>query len=239
MTLLESPDRHPVRRDVRPFGAVVVLAPHPDDESLGCGGLLALLAQARMRPRVVVVTDGSRSHDSPSTPPAALAALRQREALAAVAALGLEPDALSFLGHPDCGMPEPGTPAFDRAAVDLAGALSDADTVLVPWRRDPHRDHQATWELARAAVASLDRPVRWIEYPVWAWEHAATDAAPQPGEAEPWRLPVGEVLDRKRRAIAAHRSQTTRMIDDDPDGFVLAPQMLAHFDRPWELYLDA
>ena len=109
---------------------------------------------------------------------------------------------------------------------------------MVPWRRDPHCDHEATWRLARAAVDSLERPVRWIEYPVWAWEHAASDVAPQPGEAEPWRLDVSSVLDRKRLAVAAHRSQTTRLIDDDPDGFVLEPQVLAHFDRPWELYLD-
>ena len=239
MTLLDAPERHPLRTDLGALGRVVVLAPHPDDESLGCGGLLALLAQAGQEPHVVIVTDGSRSHDSPSTPPAALAALRQREARAAVAALGLPADAVTFLAHPDCGMPEAGTAAFTVAASALSRTLSDADTVVVPWRRDPHCDHEATWALARAAVARLDEPPRWIEYPVWAWEHASTDVAPQHGEATPWRLDISDVLDPKRRAVAAHRSQTTRLIADDPDGFVLEPHVLAHFDRSWELYLDA
>lgn len=240
MTLLQSPTRHPLcpAPTVRALGQTVVVAPHPDDESLGCGGLLALLAEARMRPRVVVVTDGARSHASAAYPPARLAALREAEARAAVAVLGLAPGDVAFLDLPDCGVPEAGPP-FDAAAATLAGHLAGADTVVVPWRRDPHCDHEATWALARAAVARLGAAPRWLEYPVWAWEHAASDRAPQPGEAVAWRLDVASVLGRKRRAVAAHVSQTTALIDDDPDGFVLAPAVLAHFDRPWELYLDA
>ena len=241
MTLLERPERHPLLTAdaVRPLGRIVVVAPHPDDESLGCGGLLALAADAGLSPRVVVVTDGSRSHCSAEYPPDRLAALRQSEARAAVAALGLGPDAVTFLGHPDCGLPAPGSDAFDAAADALAEVLGGADTVVVPWRRDPHCDHEATWALATEAVERLDDAPRVVEYAVWAWEHAATDRAPQEGVGRPWRLDVSAVLARKRRAVAAHVSQTTRLISDDPDGFVLAPDVLAHFDRPWELYLDA
>ena len=143
------------------------------------------------------------------------------------------------MGIGDCAVPDPASSEGRAAASDLADRLAEADTVVVPWRRDPHCDHEAVWRLARAAVARLGRPLRWVEYPVWAWEHAATDRAPRPGDGRPWRLDIGSVLDRKRRAIAAHASQTTRLIDDDPDGFILTPAMLAHFDRPWELYLDA
>jgi hypothetical protein len=42
----------------------------------------------------------------------------------------------------------------------------------------------------------------------------------------------------KQRAIAAYRSQTTSLIDDDPTGFCLSPQMLSNFARPWEVYLE-
>jgi len=237
-SLLLDPERHPLRPAdaVRALGRTVVLAPHPDDESLGCGGLLALLAAHGVPARVVVVTDGAMSHPgSAAYPVARLRALREAEAREAVAALGV--DDVAFLRHSDCGMPAPGSAAFQAAADALADVLADADTVLVPWRRDPHCDHVGTWALAAAAVARLDGPPRWIEYPVWAWPHADTEVAPQVGEAEVWRLDIGPVRPQKRRAIAAHRSQTG-LITDDPDGFQLAPDMLAHFARPWELFLE-
>lgn len=240
-SLLLRPERHPLRppEAALALGPTVVLAPHPDDESLGCGGLLATLAAAGVPARVVVVTDGTRSHPSSQAYPAPrLRRLREAEARAAVAALGMASGDVAFLRHPDCGLPEEGTPAHASAAEALAAALVGARTVLVPWRRDPHCDHVATWALARAAVARMTRAPRWVEYPVWAWPNAASGVAPQDGEVTPWRLDVSAHAGRKREAIGAHRSQTTRLIDDDPEGFVLAPEMLAHFERPWELFLD-
>ncbi|MDT0631491.1 PIG-L deacetylase family protein [Rubrivirga sp. S365] len=235
-SLLDDPERHPLRPGgaVCELGRVVVLAPHPDDESLGCGGLLALLADAGRPAHVVVVTDGTKSHDSPTWPPSRLRTLRETEAQQAVGHLGHE-RRVEFLRHPDCGLPAEGTPAFEAAADRLQALLADLrpDTLVVPWRRDPHCDHVATWALARAR---RDPAVRWLEYPVWAWTDA--DAAPLAHEAAAWRLDVSSVLDRKRRAVAAHRSQTTHLIDDDPNGFVLRPDVLAHFERPWELFLD-
>ncbi|PAP81743.1 hypothetical protein B1759_10650 [Rubrivirga sp. SAORIC476] len=237
-SLLIDPERHPLRPgdSVRTLGRTVVLAPHPDDESLGCGGLLARLAAHGVPARVVVVTDGAQSHPgSAAYPPERLRALREAEARAAVAALGV--DDIVFLGHPDCGLPVPGSAPFEAAAERLAEALGRAETVLVPWRRDPHCDHVGTWALAAAAATRLDDPPRWIEYPVWAWPHADGEEAPHEGEARAWRLDIGAVLPAKRRAIAAHRSQTG-LITDDPDGFRLAPDMLAFFDRSWELFLE-
>ena len=89
-SLLIDPERHPLRPgdSVRTLGRTVVLAPHPDDESLGCGGLLARLAAHGVPARVVVVTDGAQSHPgSAAYPPERLRALREAEARAAVAAL--------------------------------------------------------------------------------------------------------------------------------------------------------
>ena len=235
-SLLDDPERHPLRPAgaAAALGRVVVLAPHADDESLGCGGLLALLADAGRPAHVVVVTDGARSHASPTWPPARLRALREVEAQRAVRHLGHGPR-VEFLRHADCGLPDEGTAAFEAAADRLQALVADLapDTVVVPWRRDPHCDHVATWRLA---AARRDPAVRWVEYPVWAWTDAA--AAPRDDEAAAWRIDVSAALDRKGRAVGAHRSQTTRLIDDDPGGFVLEPAVLAHFERPWELFLD-
>ena len=112
-----------------------------------------------------------------------------------------------------------------------------AATVLVPWRRDPHPDHRATSQLVAAALAGL--PSRRLEYVVWAWERAAPTDLPRPGEVAGWRLDIAPVLARKQAAIAAHHSQVAPgVIDDDPTGFLLSEQMLAHFARPFEVYFE-
>lgn len=236
-SLLDAPERHPLcpPETVHRLGTVVVLAPHADDESLGAGGLLALLADAGQAAHVVVVTDGSRSHPgSRAYPPARLAALREREAAEAVAHLG-HAGRLHALRYPDCGLPAEGTDAFAQAADALGLLLADlkADTLVVPWRRDPHCDHEAVWRLARACRRS---GVRWIEYPVWAWTRPET--APTEADATAWRLDTAGAAERKAAAIAAHRSQYAGIVTDSPDAFQLPDAMLAHFRHPWELFLD-
>ena len=54
-----------------------------------------------------------------------------------------------------------------------------------------------------------------------------------------WLLDIGAVVELKQQAIAAYRSQTTDLIDDDPEGFRLTDVMLANFTRPWEVYFEA
>ena len=187
------------------------------------------------------MTDGSRSHpNSLSYPAARLAALRERETLAALAALGLPVNAAHFLRYRDCGLPTAGTLAFEEGAAQLHEMLVALvpDTLLVPWRHDPHCDHEATWRWLRRAAAGLAAPPRWLEYPVWAWTQAGSKIAPQAEEGHAWRLDITPVLAGKAQAIAQHRSQTGALIHDDPGGFVLEPEMLVHFARPWELFIE-
>lgn len=225
------------------LGPTVVIAPHPDDESLGCGGLLALLARANVPVWCVLISDGTMSHPNSARFPApARQALRETELRLALAELGLNPANLQPLGLPDGQVPGPDAPAGAAAVARLVDFLSEKQpaTVLCPWRRDPHPDHRASSQLVRAALAQLPRPPRLLEYLVWAWERAAPADLPQSGEASGWQLDIGPVLAEKQRAIAAHASQLPgSCIDDDPAGFTLAPTMLAHFARPTEVYLEA
>ena len=147
----------------------LVLAPHADDESLGCGGLIAEAAARGFPPAVAVLTDGSMSHPSSrSHPPPRLRALRQAEARAAVAALGVGSERLHFLNLPDGGAPREG-PGMEEAAArvaDLARAYK-AGTILTTWECDPHADHVAAQVIARAAARSMG--ARVVSYPVWGW----------------------------------------------------------------------
>ena len=110
--------------------------------------------------------------------------------------------------------------------------------MLLPWRRDPHPDHRATSHILHSALARYDTHLRLLEYPVWAWERAMPAELPEPGEVRPFRLAIAGVTAAKWQAIMAHQSQVTSMIDDDPHGCLLSPEMLAHFAQPWETYLE-
>ena len=83
------------------LGCALVLAPHPDDESLGCGGLIAAACAGGQPPIVVVLTDGAGSHpNSRAYPPDRLRTTREAETLAALACLGLLEDRVVFLRTP-------------------------------------------------------------------------------------------------------------------------------------------
>lgn len=226
---------------VAEFGSTLVVAPHPDDESLGCGGAIALLKQLSYTVRVLVVSDGTLSHpNSRAFPTPALAALRQQEALTALSILGVEAADVTFLRLKDGSVPINTTPGFDTAIAlvrDYLISFTPA-TILLPWRRDPHADHRASWELVCTAIADLHISPRLLEYPIWDWDPNQRGDALDADAITAWRLDISTVLQQKLQAITAHRSQITDLIDDDPQGFRLTPEMLAHFAHPWELYLE-
>jgi LmbE family N-acetylglucosaminyl deacetylase len=153
----------------------------------------------------------------------------------------VKPQQVAFLGLPDGSVPS--ADALDGArAVEMTLAVlsewPDVRTVLLPWRRDPHPDHRATWSLFTAALDGTQKIVRRLEYPIWAMVHPAPDDLPRTGEARLWRLDIGAVGHQKRAAILAHRSQTTAMIDDAAIGHCLPESVLAQFSHPWELFIE-
>lgn len=219
--------------DIVGSGGLVVLAPHPDDESLGCGGLLCAAAQAGRKVTVICVTDGRLSHpSSPSLDGDALAKLRAAELRDAVKTL--HPDIeIHALGFHDCDVAD--TPPRSDAAV--AAILSILDTtgataLITAWRGDPHKDHVATAALARQAAAERPDLALW-SYPIWG-RFTETDT-PLPEMI--LRFDTEPYLPTKTAAIACHRSQMTPLIADDPDGFTMDPAMQMHFINHAEVFL--
>ena len=229
---------------VAELGSTVVIVPHPDDEALGCGGLLALLHRAGQPSTAVLVSDGTMSHPASKLFLApARRTVREAEFQEALRILGIGDKPL-LLGLPDSQVPAlAATPGFTEAVVQLREFLVSrkAATVLVPWRRDPHPDHRATSQLVQAALVELPHPHRRLEYVVWAWERATPDDLPTAADnVRGFRLDIGTVVPQKQRAIAAHRSQVAPGIfTDDPAGFLLSSEMLAHFAGPHEVFFEA
>lgn len=216
---------------------VVVVAPHPDDESLGCGGLIATAVAQGRAVRIVIVSDGVGSHpNSPSYPPARLRALREDEARAAAARLGVAAQHVSFLRLPDRFVPTTGPEA--QAAIQALQAIvreAAAGAVFVTWAHDPHGDHVASAALAASAVRGLPG-IRLYAYPIWGWTlPAGTEVG---GPPVGLRLAIGEHLAAKRAAIAEHRSQVTGLIDDDPTAFRLTPTIVRFFEEPFEIFIE-
>ena len=205
--------------------SAVFVAAHPDDEVLGAGGLMSMLAASRARLRLVAVTDGERSHQGHSSP-AVLARRRTAETAAALRALGAGATEVIRLGLPDTRL----AAREDDLAAALAPLVSGFDLCLAPWDGDLHPDHEAASRAARRSAVGA-----FYCFPVWMWHWAS------PGDPRvPWdralRIPLPpHTAMRKRVAITRFASQT----EDRGHGLgpVLAPGMIAHFTRAMEVLL--
>ena len=82
-----------------PDGPILIIAPHPDDETLGCGGITALLKARGQAVRIIIVTDGSGA--SIPEPRPDLASVRRKESIQAARVLGIEMEDIVFLSYKD------------------------------------------------------------------------------------------------------------------------------------------
>jgi len=197
--------------DLDGISSILVVAPHPDDETLGAGGLIAACRTLGIAVAVVVVTDGAAAH-STSTP-IELARRRAIEVTAAVRALNPEAE-LTLLGYRDGSTAE----SEDAIRADLAILADGADLVVGPWRGDGHRDHRVVGEIC----ATLG--IRLIEYPIWMW-HWGSPSDPRIPRLRLATLAVGPS---KNSAIALHVSQL---------GSVLREDFVEHFTRGVETFI--
>lgn len=210
---------------------LLALIPHPDDESYAMADLLARSAGRGIEVHVVAATRGEGGRDysraDEVSSPSAVAATRAAELDESCALLGLPPPA--HLDWPDGGLRAmPGA----QAVADLVDLIRGVDPdLVVSLDQDGaygHADHVALWEYTRLALASLmtnapERRRRWLAaafprdlfLPQWRLMTGGPDAAsvsddaPDLGSeaaAVDLRLDV-EDPERKRAAIAAHRSQ--------------------------------
>ena len=197
----------------------MVLAPHPDDETLGAGALIRHAAATGDLCTVIYLTDGSGSHP-PGTP--GLSSARRREAQRAVRRLSARATPIGWMGWKDANPHEPRSRSFARDAQRLAAMLRHhgIDALAVTDPSESHCDHVAAFNLAKAAVRLAHRPVALFSYHVWSGDS---------GRAT--RRIRTRPLDRgiRRNALQAHRSQLTPAYGE---GFRLprALQRMARFD---------
>ncbi len=219
--------------DLSAHDALVVVAAHPDDETLGAGGLLRLAAASGLAVTVVLLSNGEASHpNSPTWTPEALAVQREAETRAAVGMLAADAR-LVTCGLPDGHLAEH-LDAIVAAVVDAIGAAGAATLVAAPWRGDGHPDHEAAGRAAGIAAQRTD--ARAVEYPIWLWHWGTREATPW---ADALVLPLDTMTHRsKSQALAVHRTQLAPLSDQPGDEQLLSPGFVSHFLRHHETFLE-
>lgn len=234
----------------------VILAPHADDETLGCGGLIMTKRSAGTRVDVIIATDGAATH--PDVPrqtltTKALVELREEETRAACKVLGVDTKHLKFLRLPDGELASHAADLEDAIASSIAEM--GPEEVYVCALADGHRDHKA---LARAARALAGRGALGgavlREYPVWYWNFRSWRPS-ETGNSRGFILAIAgmrraaqdtvvssvsmhDFRQRKRAALNCHRSQLgTLEVEPGWDG--LPEDFLANFFKNRELFFEA
>jgi LmbE family N-acetylglucosaminyl deacetylase len=212
---------------VPPRSRAVILAPHPDDETLGCGGLIARLATMMRNITVIAISDGEGSHPPSSALATDLPRLRAAESADAMRCLGAEHIEVLRAGIADGRIER----HRDQLKAWLIRHLQPTDILFAPWRLDGHPDHEAVGNLAVEIEHELG--CKLIEVPIWGWHWAD----PQ-GRSIPWGRARKLAFDpatewKKRRALRCYHSQIER--DGERDEVLPAP-VLAHFVRPYEVF---
>jgi LmbE family N-acetylglucosaminyl deacetylase len=203
-------------------GPLVVVAPHPDDETLGAGGLIHTWAIRYKLPVVIAsVTDGEAA--CPEIPN--LAAIRRSELEAALSDLASTGIDLVHLQLPDGSV--------SHHEQELAAALSDITpdraTIIASFEDDGHPDHDAVGRIARDVAGS--RGAMFAQYPIWAW-HRTTPATFTSRALGSFALsPAAQRA--KENAIRRFRSQ----VSDRPGGAIVPAHVLEYFARPYEVFV--
>ncbi|MBC8123118.1 MAG: PIG-L family deacetylase [Gemmatimonadaceae bacterium] len=217
--------------------SAMVFAPHQDDETFGCGGMIALKRSLNVPVEVVFLTDGCQSHGTrPAGEARKLVLARKREALQAVSMLGITPPAVHFLDQPDGGLETLSCEEHRRLIQQLVHLLQSfqPEEVYVPHRKDRHVDHEATYRLVKAALVESELRAELLQYPVWLlWQAPMLCNAGAPEFRGAYQLAIGPARDAKDRAIEAYHSQhqsTAAGAGVLPDGF------LKQFLAPYELF---
>jgi LmbE family N-acetylglucosaminyl deacetylase len=223
----------------------LVLAPHPDDETLGCGATILRKRAAGTAVTVLVVTDGRHSHRSDALPPLDLAALRRDEMAEAGRRLSLSADSVRWAGFED------GTVAQrEDELTNLVGALFDElrpDEVYATCADEPHPDHAAVGRAARTAAARAG--VRALEYPVWLWGSWPLKRGARLGSTlaatgmvlgrRTVKVSTAGHLEGKLHALEAHASQLRRpaIVPEHDDWHGLPPGVLAAASDAFEMFM--
>jgi LmbE family N-acetylglucosaminyl deacetylase len=179
---------------------VLVVSPHPDDESIGCGGAIRAHVVGGTSVRVVFLTSGEQGGHGRL--PEETSRIREAEAKAAARILGVEN--IEFWREPDGAVR-----VTSKLVARLSGQLRQwrPDVIYVPHEREMHPDHRAACRLVRRAIRGASTRTRHpavMQFEVWT-----------PLERIDHIIDISRYIQVKMAAIRAHKSQCAVMRFDE------------------------
>jgi len=203
----------------------MVVAPHPDDETLGAGALIATLRAQGVPVTVVAVTDGENAYETSQDERDALGQVREAEQTAALQKLGVEANSIHRLRLTDSGLMQR-QEELTRRLLELA---KDGMQIVAPWSGDFHPDHMACAHAAESVAKAKGLPL--ISYFFWTWHRGTMDLLAG--------LPLGRfvpdetAMQAKADALACHASQLEH-VSGEP---ILPKRLLGPARWPFEVFL--
>lgn len=208
--------------------SAIIFAPHQDDETFGCAGVIALKRALNIPVKVVFMTDG-RGSVPDDVNPVEIIHVRYKEALSALEILGVIPSNIHFLEYIDNSLKHLCDEQQSHLIIELAELLQSFTPreIYVPYRYDIHSDHEATYSLVDKAIEASGLEVELWQYPVWVlWQNPLASRFKLPEISSAYRISIDSVQNKKNQAIASYNSQIT----------TLPPGLLNCFFSPYELF---
>jgi LmbE family N-acetylglucosaminyl deacetylase len=221
-----------------PASRVLVISPHPDDETFGCGGTIALLRQANIPVSIIFCTRGEASHQNCcQTPASQIASLRTALAVHAGSHLGINPDDIHWLDFEDGNIPNENQPAFSSAVERLRHLLDrlDPQILFLPQELDGLADHANTAKITMTAWKTRKQGCL-LSYPVWMWHRLKVRKLPQViiGR-QTIRVDISNVLNLKKSAMNLYLN-TLNPLCHKPCSGILPIHFESYFSYPYELF---
>lgn len=222
---------------------LVVFSPHPDDETLACGGTITKTVHQGDDVYIVTMTDGRNSHrivlriDKNPTPQE-IGAIRKNEARQAAEILGVKQDHLFFLDFEDGSLDHNISEAKEQVK-DILIKLNP-DKIFVPSERDIHKDHRATNVIVSLALEELALQLNVYAYVVWSDRRMVQRILEKLHEIlrppSVMRIRISDFLELKRKAISMYKSQVSLLFPSQQKP-ILDETFLSSFVRPTECFL--
>lgn len=202
---------------------VVVIAPHPDDETLAAGGFISMQASEGVPVQLIAVTDGENAYkDGPD-----LVATRRAEQTAALETLGLKSSNIIRLRLTDSGVASEESTLVER----LFPLISRETHILAPWTGDFHPDHEACGRAAQKVARQAGATLTF--YFFWTW-HRGT-----PRLLRDLPLRALDLDARHQQAKLKALSQYLSQLEHSSGEPILPDNLLWPARRPTEVFLPA
>jgi len=212
--------------------SAIVFAPHPDDETLGCGGTIIKKKKLGANLKIIFMTDGCHSHSNLISA-TELKSIRAREALGASRILGVHERDVIFLNFEDGKLKN----NMESAVAKVTEILFDhqPQVIFSPYYkdRDPNLDHIATAEIVRLTLQRYSKRLIVYEYPIWFWWVWPWVTVPRQRHSQTVTIIkkiilatltllrdftssvyIGDTLELKYAALKQHKSQMTKLRPD-------------------------